>query len=188
MFQSLRHNMPLAYTALKVFFIGLAAASAVFVVFTVGTTLSPKLAAFSEAVHWSTRAFLYDGHKNTDVRPARHFTAEILGMTKDAHVVFKMATPDGYQKVVAEFADLLITDVVNTTMMINRYKGRTLYVDYYQYELDGTVHDCVVLWDEFSTPLNLELVQRQFAKPVETPPTNIVNTLMASYYWRKVKE
>lgn len=188
MFQSLRHNMPVLYASFKLLIISGGIAAVFYVVFAIGSLLSPRFSSLIDAVSWSTKAFFYDGHKSTAVKPVKHFTAEILGMTQDGHVVFKMVTPEGYKKVVAELADLLITDIHSTTILINRYKGQTLFVDYYQYEQDGVVHDCVVLWDEFSSPLNLELVQRQFAKPVKTPPTNIVNTLMASYYWRKVKE
>lgn len=188
MLQSLRHNFPLLYTLIRIFIFGSIIACAFYLVFALATSMSPKLSALGSAMHWSAKAFIFDGHKSTNVKPAKHFTAEILGMTKGAKVVFKMVNADGYHRVEAEFADLVITDIVNTTLLVNRFKGRSIFVDYYQYVEDEIVHDCVVLWDEFSSPINLELVQRRFAEPVQTPPTNIVNTLMASHYWRKFKE
>jgi hypothetical protein len=188
MMESLRHNQPALYVVIK-FFMYLSLTCVV----CYGTwhsfqAVSPKAKLLTEAVYWETRAFLYDGHDNKNVRPVKHFTAEILGMTKEAKVVFKMSTPEGSKNVHAELADLIITDIESTSKILNRFRGQIIYVDYYQYQLDGVVHNCVVLWDEFESPLNLELVERQFASPIENPPTNIVNSLMAGYYWRKLKE
>ncbi len=187
MMDSLRHNVPALYSLLRVILISVVAGLAIALTFKSATLMSPKFTILAEAVYWDARAFLYDGHDG-QVRPVTHFTAEVKGLTKEGHVVFVYASKDGYKTVTAEFADLIITDLKGTSTIINRYRGKTIFVDHYQYTADGKIHDCVVLWDEFESPLNLELVERQFAKPVESPPTNVVNTLLASYYWRKLVE
>jgi len=187
MMDSLRHNLPVFYTFLKVIFISVLGGIALALTFKFADFISPKASILAEAVYWDARAVLYDGHDG-QVRPVTHFTAEIKGLTKDGHVVFLYASKEGYRTVTAEFADLIITDLKGTSTIINRYRGKTIFVDHYQYTADGKIHDCVVLWDEFESPLNLELVERQFAKPVESPPTNVVNTLMAGYFWRKFME
>lgn len=187
MMDSLRHNVPALYSLFRIILGSVIAGVAIMVTLKTVTLLIPKASIFLEAVYWDARAWVYDGHDG-QYRPVTHFTAEIKGLTKDGHVVFVYAGKEGYRTVTAEFADLIITDIKSTSTIINRFRGKTIFVDHYQYVADGKIHDCVVLWDEFESPLNLELVERQFAKPVESPPTNVVNTLMAGYYWRKLKE
>lgn len=153
-----------------------------------GGKANDKLYALGKYIKWEIRAQIYDGPDKHSETPAEHFVAEILGVTSDGHVVFTRGSENGTVQVEAELADLNILDLEGTTKIINRYKGKRVFVDYYQYEENGVIHDCVVIWDEFEAPINVEVVERHFAEPIEKPPTNVVNMLMASYFWKVFKE
>lgn len=141
---------------------------------------------FSKYMHYTFRDYHYS---NTDgshiVTPVHRTWANIDGMTSEGKVVLRLYGEDGITRLQAELSDLDIIDYVAAAELINRHARKQVKVDYYQYEVDGILHDSVVIWID-DTPINQALVEIGSANPLETPPTNIVNEMMRSYYWSKL--
>lgn len=188
MLSSLRYNHPAIYYGLCTVCIAAVFSLLTSLLLTHGSSFGKRVSALGNALYWEARAFAYDGPDKKASTPVKHFMAEIKGMTRTGNVVFSMFTNSGMKIVEAELADLKITNLKGTTKVVNKYKGKRVYVDYYQYKEGEMLHHCVVLWDEFDAPVNVEIVERNYAKPIETPPTNVVNTLMAKYFWKAFKD
>lgn len=149
------------------------------------TTL--KFSYFKEWLHYTVRSWSFMPSEDTHIiRPLRRTFGNFDGMTSDGRVVLRLYNQDGISRVSAELADLIFIDVARAAAQLNKYKRQQVAVDYYQYESNGELHDCVVIWvrDE---PINKELVDLGVAKPFENPPTNIVNEMMKTYYWSLLK-
>lgn len=188
MIASIRHNFPFLYRFILFALILSVITVLSYIALIVISQTNNKISSLASAIFWESRAVLYDGPDKVSVTPAEHFVAEIKGLRSDRQVVFSKWGDGGFVLIEAELADLDIVNFQGAKSIIDRYKGKKIFVDYYQYSDDGKVKDAVVLWDEFDAPINAEIVERHFAKPVETPPTNIVNTLMAKHFWKLFKE
>lgn len=182
MITSIKHNHPFVFSILKLSLIASLLTVCVWAVSQVHTINKP-VSSFFSAVYWQVRAEMFDGPDKASITPATHFVAEIKGMDEHGHVVFTHMLDGTSQTVKAELADLQLLDIEGVTKIVNLHRGRSLFVDYYEYELNGETIGCVVLWDEFDEPINAELINRNFARPVSTPPTNVLNLLMAHYFW-----
>jgi hypothetical protein len=180
MISSLKHNSPLFYYLFIYLGGGCVATLLLYLALINCSSCSNKAHYFVNAVYWEARAFAYDGPDRRSETPSTHFIAKILGITDKGHVLFLR----GAGVIEAKLADLNITDIPGTMKLINQYKGKRLFVDYYQFTENNKSHKYVVLWNEFDAPINLEIVERQLAVPDDTPSTNVVNILMASYFWK----
>lgn len=135
------------------------------------------------AAYYSVKAYLLDGRDAEWVSPQKHFVAEVKGFTKSGLVLLKNGRGDIVE---AELADLVIIDKIGVAKEINALMSRQIYVDFYQYKKNKTLHNCVVLWDEKGEPINLTMLNKGIVRPLSTPPTNIVHKLFAQYYVNKL--
>lgn len=102
-------------------------------------------------------------------------------MRRDGKVNFDVVTVDGVKSLSGFFADLEITDLRGAASYIAKNTFEKVSVDYYKY--GDKVY--VVVWFNDGVPVNEMLIKEGYAKAVGNPPTNIVNRLMAEYYFNK---
>jgi len=116
-------------------------------------------------------------------KPVSRSWVNIEGFTNDGHIAIRIYDENGgISTVTAELADLNVTNKHAAAVLVKNYFRQQAEVDYYEYEKDGELHRCVVVWLPDGRPLNLLLIEEGLATPTIKPPTNIVNKLMVAYY------
>lgn len=133
-------------------------------------------------LYWEYRSMRYDGVDSVH-SPVRNAWANLDGMSQDGAVVLRVYEPSGPKQIKAYLADLDLKDKIKAARYINALNKASIKVDYYQLDTDST--DYVVIWIDGDTPLNQTLIEQGIASPIDRPPTNIINTMMARYYHQK---
>lgn len=140
------------------------------------------LSAGKSWLYWEYRAMRYDG-EDSPHSPLRNAWANLDGMAEDGGVVLRVYESNGTRQMKAYLADLELKDRVKAAQYINTLNKASIKVDYYHLDSDSSDH--VVIWVEGHTPLNQTLIEQGLASPIDKPPTNIINTMMARYYHQK---
>ena len=176
---NIRYRYPLFFWG------GISSILIIFIIVSINTIKLPEnlLHNIKNAVYYSVKAYVLDGRDAEWVSPQKHFVAETKGLTKDGLVLLKNSRDEIIE---VELADLILLDKKAVAKKINDLEFSQIYVDFYQYKKDGELHSCVVLWNEYGEPINKILIDEGIAKPINTPPTNIVHQLFAQYYLSKV--
>ncbi|MGL4755794.1 MAG: hypothetical protein ACRCXB_25850 [Aeromonadaceae bacterium] len=134
-------------------------------------------------VYWQVRAIRYDGQDSAH-SPVKTSWANYDGMTHDGALLLRVYEDKRVGQITALLADLDIKDVNGVARYLQQYKRANVKVDYYHLIENDT--DYVVMWTQNGVPLNLKLIEAGLAHPMDTPPTNLVNTLMAQFYKNKL--
>lgn len=143
-----------------------------------------KAHAFKEALVWETRAFMHseDGFMalikgRSSYEPSSEAGGIFLGVTKSGNLLIDTYTKEN--DVEAVLADLIIDDAAGVARFMDKYKYQHVLMDIY--EIKGVVMYIVRLRD--GVPLNLLLIQENLAHAHPNPPTSIVDSMMATYWW-----
>ena len=187
-FASLRYNLsaPMYYFILTIF-ITFLVLTLVFGVFHAKESrfiseATSKAYVLKQALIWQYRAVRYDGMDKAGVEtPHSSVPGTIEGMTKEGKLVVRYPYEGRFVDEAFEMADLKLINVEFVAKYVNDFKLQSINIDIYKTKST----DLVVIWMQSGKPLNLMLIEEQLATPVENPPTNIVNLLMAAYYWNK---
>ena len=176
---NIRYRYPFLYWS------GIICMFSMIIIIVVTTVKLPENLFFNvrNAVYYSIKAYMLDGRDADWVSPESHFVAEVKGLTTDGLVLLKNNRDEIIE---AELADLILLDKELVAKKINDLEFSQIYVDFYQYKKNDELHSCVVLWNENGSPINKQLIDEGIAKPIKTPPTNIVHQLFARYYISKV--
>jgi hypothetical protein len=138
-----------------------------------------RLDAMMMFIKFTYRAKMYDRQEHINAPVAR--TRGILHrMSKDGKLNFKVLIKDGIKHYSGYFADLEITNLPAAAQYISKHSLARVNIDYYKSA--GDLY--VVIWFNDGTPVNQMLVKNGWAKAVAKPPSNIVNRLLAEYYYK----
>lgn len=142
-----------------------------------------KVTTFKEAIVWEYRAFRYDGVDKTGLlAPHSRIVGTIEGMTVEGELLVRFPHKGEFREEVYGLADIVIKNHYEAAKITSSLKLQPIYLDIYETQ-DG---DVVVAWLSNGEPLNLLLINSDSAVPVENPPTNIVNILMAAFLWKQL--
>lgn len=143
-----------------------------------------KTYAFKEAVLWEARAFRHseDGFVallkgRASYEPLNETGGILLGVTKSGDLLVDTYTEESNTEAV--LADLIVDDAAGVARFMEKYKYQHVLMDIY--EINGDVMYIVRLRD--GVPLNLLLIQENLAHAHPNPPTSIVDSMMATYWW-----
>lgn len=134
-------------------------------------------------VYWEVRAMRYDGSDSAH-SPVRTSWANYDGITHEGALLLRVYDDNRVSQITALLADLELKDLNGVARYLQQYKRANVKVDYYH--LIKNDKDYVVMWTQNGVPLNLKLIEAGLAHPMDTPPTNLVNTLMAQFYKNKL--
>jgi catalase len=137
-----------------------------------------RLDAIVMYVKFSYRAKMYDRQEHINAPVARS-RAILHKMSKDGKLNFKVLTKDGSKHYSGYFADLEVINLPAAAQYISKHSLSRVNIDYYKSA--GDLY--VVIWFNDGTPVNQMLVKNGWAKAVAKPPSNIVNRLLAEYYY-----
>lgn len=140
------------------------------------TAVQKRVAAVRHAVYWSARAAL---HSTSKVMEPKVLYGNLDGVDADGQLVVSSATGAKWAQHKVAFADVLITDVGGVAQQVAGLRFENARLELYP-------DNQAVVWIR-SVPLNVTLVEAGVARPDPTPPTDIVDSAFATYYWSLVK-
>lgn len=136
-----------------------------------------KFRAAKQYVRYSYRSFRYDGDSSNNPPIIRN-RAMIKGLDKDGRIHLTVYTNKGMIATHGSIADVDIKDLLSANALIKSEAKKAVVVD--TYRLGDENH--FVIWLEDGTPLNETLITNMIASPIDSPPTNIVNSLFKEHY------
>ena len=141
-------------------------------------TVIDKLRASREYVRYTYREFMFDG-VNSDTPPIMRHRGIVRGIDKAGFVHLTLYTSEGKRRVRGQLADLKFSNpsLVAEVMAIH---ADTSPVVADTYAAGDGKH--FVVWLKDGTPINEVLIIKGIATPIDTPPTNIVNSLFRNHY------
>ena len=139
------------------------------------TTVQNKISAFQNALYWEVRARI---HKPDTMTPVVAY-GTLVGVTRAGAVVVNVPNGAKFEQRMFYLADIKLTDLLGVAIQVGALRTEDAKFDVYG--------NTVVVWIR-GVPLNLNLIERGYAKPDPNPPTNIVDQVFAAYYWRLFKE
>lgn len=150
------------------------------------SSLSSKLNALQNTLYWGMRYYSFSDN-DEETYPVLRSKGAIDGFTREGMVLLRLYTEQGVIQRQSHLADLMVNDYTNTARYLNGFKEELVVIDYYVHEDQAIRQDKrttyeVVIWLDSGVPLNESLVELGLATPMPTPPTNIVNKLMFTYY------
>ena len=138
-----------------------------------------KVRALKEYVRYSYRSLMYDGFNSEQV-PLSRRRASVLGLDSQGSIFVEALINGEMTRFKGVVADIEINDLRSASHHIKlETKDRFVVLDTYEY--GGQKH--FVVWLPDGTPLNEILIAKGFARPLEAPPTNIVNSLFKRHYY-----
>lgn len=138
------------------------------------TDLQKRISYLQNAVYWETRARLHV----TDTQTPMVLYGSLVGVTKSGLIVISIPIGKKFEQRLVQVADVRLTDLLGVASQIGALRTEDARFDMY-----GRL---AVIWVR-GVPLNLNLIERGFAEPDPNPPTNIVDQVFATYYWRLFK-
>lgn len=143
-------------------------------------TLVDKVRAFKQYVRYSFRAARYDGDESIS-NPLTRNRAFVKGVDKDGRIYLDVYTMKGLAKTSGWIADIAYKNSSDVSRYIKAETSNgPVVVDTYTVENEKFF----VIWLSDGTPINEALIANGIASPIDTPPTNIVNTLFKNHYKR----
>lgn len=134
---------------------------------TVGATVN--------ALYWSGRVLF---NRSGEEVPERVF-GNLDGIDEQGRVIVTVMVGDRIEQRHYNVADTKIVDVYGAARMVQELRYADCRFDVYH-------ENQAVIWIK-GGPLNVRMIEAGVAKPDPNPPTNIVDSAFASYYWTVAK-
>lgn len=129
---------------------------------------------------YKTKEMRFD-RKPDGIKPIARSRATLYKMKRDGKLTFEVNATEGKKRISGYLADIEFTDLNSAARYVAQHTYAKVSVDYYK--IDDEIY--VVVWFNDGVPVNEMLIKHGWAKAVDNPPTNIVNRLMAEYYYNK---
>ncbi|MBN9424615.1 MAG: hypothetical protein BGO63_15245 [Candidatus Accumulibacter sp. 66-26] len=142
-------------------------------------TTAARMAAGKSAIFWTWRAWRHKSD-NAELEPER-FYGYLESVNRDTTVNITLVRNAKYQSQRITLADLVITDPTGLATIVEAHRHSSMEFAFYPTQ---TPYPYTVIWLD-NHPFNLTLITEGVALPDRTPPTNIVDRLFATYYWRE---
>lgn len=132
-----------------------------------------RVAAFSNALYWSSRAAVNGKSSSTNKPIVRYGNME--GIDSAGKLIVTVPNGTQWVRYNITLADIVITDIYGVAQQVGALRLEDARFEIY--------HDNqAVIWVR-GVPFNVKLIEAGVAKPDPTPPTDIVDTAFATYYW-----
>lgn len=139
------------------------------------TGAQTTLGAAVNAIYWSGRVLL---NRTGDEVPMRVY-GNLNGINEQGQLIVTVMAGARVERRTYGVADTQILDIYGAAKIV-----RALI--YENTRLDVYPGNQAVVWVQ-GAPLNVRLIEAGVAKPDPNPPTNIVDSAFATYYWAIVK-
>lgn len=139
------------------------------------TGLQKRISATNSAIYWSVRAMM--AASSSDAPQTLYGSIEGIGT--DGQLIATVAKGDSWTRVQLALADTKIVDLYGVAQLVGSLRMEQARFDIYS----GSQ---AVVWLR-KVPFNVKLIEAGVAIPDPNPPTNIVDTAFATYYWGLVK-
>ena len=142
-----------------------------------------RLRASREYLRYSIRKTLYDG-PDSENPPLKRYRANILGLDASGRIHLNLYTLQGKVKTSGLIADIVFSDLRAVNALVMEDSEEAVVADIYTLQHESYF----VLWLKDGTPINETLILHSLAVPIDTPKTNIDNTLFKRHYERIIFE
>jgi len=134
-----------------------------------------RIFALKNAVYWYARSII---HSSVDGPEFRTRYGSIIRY-QSGSVVSSLPEGDRFEEFTLHLADVIIDSPVIAEAVIDSVRLKDARFEIYD-------KNKAVVWIS-NKPLNVALIEMGAAKPDPNPPTNIVDSVFASYYWSQFK-
>lgn len=142
------------------------------------TTAQHRVITAEHALYWSTRAAL---HKSASAPgQVTVIYATLLGVDATGRVLVSVPVGDHFEQRAYGVADVDIRDTHGAAAIVAKHQFADIRLELY------SAHQAVIWLD--ARPLNLMFIEAGVAAADPTPPTNIVDSAFAAYYWQQTRE
>lgn len=131
-----------------------------------------RVGALTNAVYWSSRAAM-NNNSATDKPDVLYGNME--GVDSTGKLIVTVSDGNKWVRHYFALADIVITDIYGVAQQVGALRLEDAKFEVYR-------GDQVVVWVR-GVPFNVKLIEAGVAKPDPTPPTDIVDTAFATYYW-----